>query len=253
MSTMIRRPIHRLGIGPVASALSAALLLFVVAGCAGPSVSRHDSETSGGASIARSEAGMHLAGYWHAEQVQLFMSDGVTRLGPEEKAAVPGLSYRSERTNSLLGEESLTILYHLRPDGHYTCTTDWVDAPERGSTESGSWVLESGHTIRFDSQGGNRAFLSAARVMYVDTTTLLLRSGMTGTAGGVCKVVRLRQGVPELEPDTDSKPIWDTLWASSPPDDAYTDQVSLVYGVASSAASAARPRAAHTGQVAPQR
>ncbi len=159
----------------------------------------------------QSAAHGRLAGIWSVEHVEVFAKEGLSPLGSDGAAAIAQTWASTDRTNTLLREQRLSILHALHADGTYTHTLDWADAPERRIEESGNWTIDGDGVIRCVNNTGDPSSLPEARVLSMDDSSLIVRMDFSGRSAGQAEIVRHRRLIrapdsPVAHPPTPSTP-----------------------------------------------
>lgn len=141
----------------------------------------------------QSAAHGRLAGVWSVEHVEVFAREGLSSLPSDEAAAIAQTWASTDRTNTLLREQRLSILHTLNADGTYTHSLDWADAPQRRIEESGTWTIDGDGVIRCVNSTGEASSLPEARVLSMGDSSLIVRMDFSGPSAGQAEIIRHRR------------------------------------------------------------
>lgn len=155
-----------------------------------------DDQSSGDATKPgawQSAAHRRLAGVWAVEHVEVFAKEGLSSLSPDLAAAIAQTWASTDRTNTLLREQRLSIVHTLNADGTYTHNLEWADPPGRRVEESGTWAIDSDGVIRCVNSTGDPSSLPEARVLFMDDSSLIVRMDFSSPSAGQAEIVRHRR------------------------------------------------------------
>lgn len=141
----------------------------------------------------QSTAHGRLAGVWSVEHVEVLAREGLSALPSDQAAAIARTWAGTDRTNTLLREQRLSILHTLRADGTYTHSLDWADSPQRRIEESGTWTIDGDGVIRCVNSTGDPSSLPEARVLLMDDSSLIVRMDFSGPSAGQAEIIRHRR------------------------------------------------------------
>jgi hypothetical protein len=141
----------------------------------------------------QSAAHGRLAGVWYVEHVEVFAKEGLSSLGSDGAAAIAQTWASTDRTNTLLREQRLSIVHTLNADGTYTHNLEWADPPGRRVEESGTWTIDSAGVIRCVNNTGDPSSLPEARVLSMDDSSLIVRMDFSGPSAGQAEIIRHRR------------------------------------------------------------
>lgn len=157
---------------------------------------RSDNQQNGDATKVGawpSAAHGRLAGVWSVEYVEVLAREGLSALPADEAAAIKETWTHTDRTNTLLREQRLSIVHTLNADGTYTHNLEWADPPGRRVEESGTWTIDSTGVIRCVSGTGEASSLPEATVLYMDDSSLIVRMYFSGPSAGQAEIIRHRR------------------------------------------------------------